>query len=75
MAENDGEYPDAVWCCSSKQLQDEVKRLYGEEYETTAAVGRAVKKLAPMLESKLGIGYDYKRTGASRMHVFKREII
>lgn len=66
---------DAVWCCTSQELTDEVRRLYGEEYESPSAVGRAVKKLAPMLESKEGVGYEYQRTSSSRKHVFTREII
>ena len=74
-ADEEHELPEAIWCCTSQELRDEIKRLYGQEYDSANAVGWAVKKLAPRLESKEGISYEYRRTGSARQHVFKREII
>lgn len=74
-ADEEHELPEATWCCTSQELRDEIKSLYGQEYESSTAVGVAVKKLVPLLESKEGISYEYRRTNSARQHVFKREII
>jgi hypothetical protein len=74
-ADAEHDWPEAEWCCTSQELRDEVKSLYGQEYESSTAVGLAVKKLVPLLESKEGVSYEYRRTKSARQHVFKREII
>lgn len=74
-ADEEHDLPEATWCCTSQELRDEIKSLYGQEYESSTAVGVAVKKLVPLLESKEGISYEYRRTNSARQHVFKREII
>lgn len=66
---------EAVWSCTSQELMDEVRRMYGGEYENATAIGMKVKKLAPQLEAREGITYEYRRTSKTRAHVFTREII
>ena len=64
-----------VWSCTSQELMDEAGRLYGAQFDSATAVGMRVKKLAPELTSREGITYEYKRTGATRKHIFTREKI
>lgn len=64
-----------VWSCTSQELMDEAKRLFGETYDSATAVGMRVRKLAPKLLELEGIAYEYGRTGRSRTHTFTREII
>ena len=76
-ADEEHELPEASWCCTSQDLRDEVKRLYGQEYESATTVGMAVKKLIPLLASKEGVFHEKKQVGKGRIwtHVFKREIL
>lgn len=76
-AEDVADGDEAVWSCTSQELMDEVKRMYGAEFESPTAVGMKVKKLAPQLEAREGITYEYRRIGKdrSRTHAFTREII
>lgn len=77
LADEETEHHEAVWSCTSKELMDEVKRLYNETYDSSTAVGMKVKRLAGKLAEVEGITYDYRRVGAnrSRTHVFTREIV
>lgn len=63
------------WSCTSQELMDEIKRLFGEEYDSPNAVGMKVKKLAGKLAEVEGITYEYGRSKAARKHTFTREII
>lgn len=62
-----------VWSCTSQELMDDVKRLYGAEFDSATAAGMKVKKLAPELATREGIMYEYKRSGSARKHIFTRE--
>ena len=65
-----------TWSCTSNELIEECERLYGKQKDiATVSVGREIQKLAPQLESKLGILYEYRRTHSRREHVFTRDII
>lgn len=75
-ADAEHDWPEAEWCCTSQALRDDVKSLYGQEYDSAAAVGKKLKKLIPLLEAKEGISYEYRRIGKSRdrTHTFMRAI-
>lgn len=75
-ADAEHDWPEAEWCCTSQELRNEVKSLYGQEYDTANAVGKRVKKLLPLLESEMGISHKYRRTGKhrDRTHTFTRAI-
>lgn len=64
-----------VWSCTSQELMNEVKRLYGEEYESPQAVGRKLKQRVAKLEELEGISYEYVRSTLARKHVFTRDVI
>lgn len=66
---------EVSWSCTSQQLMDDIRRLFGEEYESSTAVGMRVKKLAPKLAEIEGVAYEYGRSKDSRKHTFTREII
>lgn len=74
---SDDEIETVSWSCTSQELRDEVKRLYGEEYDSANAVGMQVKKLIPKLSDVEGISYEYGRVGKNRArtHIFTREKI
>ena len=74
---SDDEIDSVSWSCTSQELRDEVKRLYGEEYESANAVGIQVKKLVPKLGELEGITYEYRQVGKTRArtHTFRREKI
>ena len=75
-ADEEHELPEATWCCTSQELRDEVKSLYGQEYDSAAAVGKKLQKLIPLLEAKEGISCEYRRIGKhrDRTHTFTRAI-
>ena len=66
---------EVVWSGTSQEIMDEASRLYGAMYDSATSVGMKIKKLAPELEAREGIFYEYKRVGGqrSRTHVFRRE--
>jgi len=76
-AEGLTEEDSVTWACTSQGMMDEVKRLYGEEYESATTVGIQVKRLVPKLEEMEGITYEYKLMGKTRArtHIFTRERI
>lgn len=75
-ADAEHDWPEAEWCCTSQELRDEVKSLYGQEYDSAAAVGKKLQKLIPLLEAKEGISCEYRRIGKNRdrTHRFTRAI-
>lgn len=77
LADEESTLTESRWSCTSQELMDEVKRMYGETYDSSTAVGMKVKKLAPQLLEKAGVSYDYQRVGKarSRVHIFSREIV
>lgn len=75
VVEMSDDVDEVSWSCTSQELMDEIKRLYGEEYESPTTVGMQVKKLAPKLEQLEGIRYEYIRTTKARKHTFTREVI
>ena len=66
---------EVSWSCTSQELMDEIRRLYGTEYESPQAVGYQVKKLAGKLAELENVSYEYVRSSVARKHVFTREII
>ena len=77
LADDAQEFREAVWCCTSQELMDEAKRMYGAEFDSATTVGRMVKQLVKRLETDEGVTYEYKQMGKARMrtHIFKREIV
>lgn len=77
LADEEHEYTEVVWSCTSQDLMDSAKRLFGKEYDSTVVVGRLLAKLAKPLEEKEGVHYEYTRLGKDRKrtHVFTREMI
>ena len=75
-ADAEHDWPEAEWCCTSQELRNEVKSLYGQEYDSAAAVGKKLQKLIPLLEAKEGISCEYRRIGKNRdrTHTFTRAI-
>ena len=76
-ADEEHEWPEAVWCCTSQELMDEAKRLYDADFDSPTSVGKKAAKIAQQLEEKEGVSYEYKQIGKDRRrtHIFKREII
>jgi hypothetical protein len=75
LADESSVVTESRWSCTSQELMDEVKRLYGETYDSPTSVGRKIKLLTPMLEEKEGVSYEYRRSSSARIHVFSREIV
>ena len=75
LADESSAATESRWSCTSQELMDEVKRLYGETYDSPTSVGRKIKLLTPMLAEKEGVSYEYRRSSSARIHVFSREIV
>lgn len=66
---------EVSWSCTTQELMDEIRRLYGEEYESPSAVGRKLKQRVSKLAELENVSYEYVRSSLARKHVFTREII
>lgn len=66
---------EVSWSCTTQELMDEIKRLYGEEYESPSAVGRKLKQRVSKLAELENVSYEYVRSSLARKHVFTRDVI
>jgi hypothetical protein len=74
---DDPEALTVTWTCTSAELLDEVERLYGPQDTSSTSLGMRLRRLAPKMESQLGIVYTQERQGKTRRRVntFTREIL
>ena len=74
---DDPEALNVTWTCTSAELLDEVERLYGPQDISSTGLGMRLRRLAPKLESQLGIVYTPGRKdhGSRRVNTFTREIL